>query len=88
MEGSTDTVFILLMEMVQVHPHIYRIWSGKISLMCRAAAVHLQPLSSPVPAVWATSIPASAKTKVDTRQVNPGKTGKDLTGHRSPEGCS
>lgn len=45
-EESTEVVFILLMEMVQVHPHTYGIWLGKVPLRCRAGAVVAQCLQS------------------------------------------
>ena len=33
-EEATDVVFIQLLEMVQVQPHIYGIWSCKVPLRC------------------------------------------------------
>jgi len=43
-------------------------------------AVHLQPLGSPVCAVWSVSLLASAMSEADTSQANPGEMGKDVAG--------
>lgn len=82
-EEAANVVLTKLLKMVQVQPHICGLWLCTVhwgaEQMQRQCC--LNPPAAPCLQLL-HELPASARTELDTRHVNPEEMGEDLAGHQ------